>query len=396
MKQSSLWATLATLLALSLSSPLTLASAPGKLIIWINGDKGYRGIARIGQVFTQQTGVPVIVEHPESAASKFQQAAGAGKGPDIWIWTHDRLGEWAGSGLISPINPGSKLRQQIDDIGWRAFTSGGKTWGYPLALESIALIYNKALVPTPPQSFDEVLALDKKLATSGKKAMLWDFTNTYFTWPLLAAGGAYPFKQQADGSYNARDVGVNHAGAVAGVDALVKLIQNGAMPKSVSYANMEAAMNQGQIAMMISGPWAWDNLKKNHIDFGVAPIPRVAGKAAAPFVGVMGAMITASSQNKELATEFIENHLLSLPGLRTMNADVPLGVPANKAFYAQLQVNPHIRATMQSAQNGAPMPNNPEMGKFWSSMLTALENITQGRQGVQAGLDAAAERMLSR
>jgi len=41
---------------------------------------------------------------------------------------------------------------------------------------------------------------------------------------------------------------------------------------------MEAAFNKGDVAMMITGPWAWDNLKKSNIDFAVAPIPDVAGK----------------------------------------------------------------------------------------------------------------------
>ena len=40
------------------------------------------------------------------------------------------------------------------------------------------------------------------------------------------------------------------------------------------------------------------------------------------------------------------------------------------------------------------MPNIPEMGRFWSSMASALENITNGRQPPKEALDAAAARML--
>ena len=42
---------------------------------------------------------------------------------------------------------------------------------------------------------------------------------------------------------------------------------------------------------------------------------------------------------------------------------------------------------------GEPMPNIPEMGKFWSSMASALENISNGRQSPKEALDAAAARM---
>jgi len=62
-------------------------------------------------------------------------------------------------------------------------------------------------------------------------------------------------------------------------------------------------------------------------------------------------------------------------------------------LFAELKANPNIQATMESAQAGRPMPNNPEMGRFWSSMQSALENITQGRQTTKDGLDAAAKRI---
>ena len=381
--------------ALGSVAGIAQAAEPGKLLIWINGDKGYKGLAKVGEEFTKKTGVKVVVEHPEDAPTKFQQAAAAGKGPDIWIWPHDRLGEWMSSGLLEPLNPSKEARNAILPLAWNAFSVAGKTWGYPMSIEAVSLVYNKDLVPNPPKSFDEVLELDKKLSGQGKKAILWDYTNTYFSWPLLAAGGGYAFKVKDDGTYDPKDTGVNNAGSVAGVETIMKLINAGAMAQGAGYSDMEAGFNQGKIAMMINGPWSWDNARKSKINFGVAAIPTVNGKTASPFIGVLGAMISKASPNKDIATEFIEHYMLSLDGLKTINADVPLGTPANKAFFAELQSNPNIKATMDSAQAGRPMPNNPEMGKFWSSMASALQNITQGRQGVKEGLDAAAKRIVS-
>lgn len=387
---------LAAAAALTLTAafaPLAQAAEPGKLLVWINGDKGYKGIIKIGEEFTKKTGIPVTVEYPEDAPSKFQAAAAAGKGPDIWIWPHDRIGEWIEGGLLQPITPSKKVQAEIEPLAWKAFTVGGKTWGYPLSVEAVALVYNKALVPTPPKSFEEVIALDKKLSASGKKAILWDYNNTYFTWPLLAANGGYPFKPKPDGSYDAKDTGVNNAGALKGAELLSKMIKDGVMTKGANYAEMEAGMAQGKVAMMINGPWSWDNLKKANINFGVAKIPTVAGKKASPFVGVLGAMVTKATPNKDLAVEFLENHMLTVDGLKKINDDVPLGTPANKAFFNELKNNPNIQATMASAQDGAPMPNNKEMGRFWSSMASALQNMTEGRQSPKEAMDAAAKRI---
>jgi len=372
------------------------AAESGKLLVWINGDKGFNGLQKVGDDFTAKSGVTVTVEHPEDAPAKFQQAAAAGKGPDVWCWPHDRIGEWIQGGLIVPVTPAKGVKDQIDAKAWSAFMVGGKIWGYPLSVESIGLVYNKALVKTPPKSFDDVVKLDKALSAKGKKAILWDYNNTYFTWPLLAANGGYVFARNAKGDLDPAKVGVNSPGALKGAQLLASMIKSGVMPKGATYSAMEAGFNKGEIAMMITGPWAWDNVKKSQIDFGVAPIPAVGSKPGKPFVGVLGCMIAAPSPNKDIAKEFIEGYVLKLDGLKKINADVPLGTPANKAFFKELAADPHIQATMANVQLGEPMPNIPEMGKFWSAMASALENITNGRQSPKEALDAAAARMTAK
>ena len=369
------------------------AAEAGKLLVWINGDKGYNGLQKVGDEFKEKTGVPVTVEHPEDAPGKFQQAAAAGKGPDVWCWPHDRIGEWIQSGLIVPVTPSKQIKDDIEQTAWNGFTVGGKVWGYPLSVEAIGLIYNKDLVKTPPKSFEDVAKLDKELSAKGKKAILWDYNNTYFTWPLLAADGGYVFGRSAAGELDPKKVGVNSPGAVKGAEMLSSMIKTGVMPKGAGYSDMEAGFNKGDVAMMITGPWAWDNLKKSKINFGVAPVPGVGGKPGKPFVGVVGCMITAPSPNKDLGKEFLENYVLKIDGLKKINADVPLGTPANKAFFKELSSDPNIKATMENVKLGEPMPNIPEMGKFWSAMASALENITNGRQGPKEALDAAAARM---
>jgi maltose/maltodextrin transport system substrate-binding protein len=369
------------------------ADDKGTLQIWINGDKAYNGLAKLGEKFTKDTGVKVIVEHPQDVPAKFQQAASAHGGPSILIWAHDRAGEWVSAGLIEPINPKPKFVSQFDQVGWDAFKFSGKTWGYPIAIEAIGLIYNKALVGKPPASFEEILTLDKKLGKDGKHAILWDYNTPYFSFPLLAANGGYPFGRSPDGSYKATDIGVNNKGAVQGAEMLVKLIESGAMPKGATYSAMDGAMNHGEIAMMITGPWAWDNLKKSKVDFGVAPLPSIAGKPSKAFIGVQGAMINRASNNKEIAVEFIENYLLTMDGLKTLDDDVSLGVAAHKDFYKTRAADPLIAATMQNIKTGLLMPSLPEMGRFWSAIASALENMTGGRQKPKEALDAAAQRI---
>ena len=396
MRPERLAAALLLVLGLGLAPALAQAQTPLRLLVWINGDKGYNGLQKVGDAFAQVSGVQVVVQHPEGAPDKFQAAAAAGKGPDIMCWAHDRVGEWAKSGLVVPLRPSRRVRDEIDDASWRAFTYRGQVWGYPLAIEAIGLIYNKALVAQPPATFDEVIALDRQLKPQGRSAILWAYNNSFFTWPLLAGPGGFVFGRNAAGELDPRVVGVNNAGALQGAQLLERLISDGHMPRGARYAEMEAAFAKGQVAMMINGPWAWDNVRKVGIDFGVAAVPGLAGRPAKPFVGVLGCMISAPSRLKDVAREFIENHLLRIDSLKLISADVALGVPANKAYYAELSADPRIAATMVNARAGEPIPNIPEMGRFFPAIDAALEAITNGRQAPRAALDGAAARMLSK
>ncbi|MEN9420321.1 MAG: sugar transporter substrate-binding protein [Pseudomonadota bacterium] len=372
-------------------------ATPRPLVIWFTVE-GASAMRRIGEAFTRETGVPVVVETPDDGPSKFQQAAAAGKGPDLYIYAHDRIGEWIAGGLIHAVTPSRAVREDIEPLAWRGFAARGRLWGYPLAIEAITLVYNRALVRTPPRSFEEVIALDDTLAAQGRRALLWDYTNNYFTWPLLAAQGGYPFGQRPDGSLDARDTGVNHPGAVAGAQLLARLIREGRMPAGSGYPEMEAAMAQQRVAMMLNGPWSWVNLRRVGIDFGVAKIPLVGGRPAVPFVGIKGVMVNRATRQRELAVEFCEQHLLTPEGLRLVDRAEPIGAPASRRYYAERVADPdsgaRIATIMDSARDGVPTPSNPEMGRFWSAMKTALTNLTEGRQSPQQALDAAARRIL--
>ncbi|MBY4677226.1 maltose/maltodextrin ABC transporter substrate-binding protein MalE [Marinobacterium arenosum] len=393
MKLNKLIASMAvTMMATVGAGAAQAAIEEGKLVVWINGDKGYTGLAEVGKRFTEETGIPVEVAHPDSVTDKFQQAAATGNGPDIFIWAHDRFGEWAASGLISPVDPSPAVKQEIVDFTWDAVTYNGKVYGYPIAVEAVGLIYNKDLVANPPKDFSEIPALDKTLQQQGKKAILWDYSNTYFSWPLFAANGGYPFKK-TDSGYDVTDTGVNNSGSLKAANTIKGLIDQGVMPKGADYGVMESAFNKGEVAMMINGPWSWGNLKKSGINFGVTTIPAIDGQISRPFTGVLAATLNAASPNQDLSKEFLENYLLKIEGLKTVNDDVPLGAVANKQLMAELAADANIAATFKNAELGRPMPNVPEMGAFWSAMGPALKNITSGRQPVEEALNDAAKRI---
>lgn len=73
-------ATLVGLAAFGMSQVASAAIEEGQLTIWVNGDKAYDGIAKVGKKFEQATGVKVTVAHPDQVEIKFQQTAATGNG----------------------------------------------------------------------------------------------------------------------------------------------------------------------------------------------------------------------------------------------------------------------------------------------------------------------------
>ena len=368
----------------------------GELLVWISKDRGYHGLVGLGERFEKDLRIPVKVETVSDITDKFQSAARSGKGPDIVFWAHDRIGAWADDGLLTPLKVNDELKRDLLPMSLDAVTYNNQLWGYPLALEAVSLIYNKKYVTgKPPDQLSQVPAFATELRAENPNIIpiMWDYNTPYFSWPFLASGGGYPFRKTANG-YDVRDIGVNNSGAVLGLEAIVDLIHLGVIPRGASYDVAEQKMNSGELAMIINGPWAWANLQKSGIDFGIAALPGVGGKPGRPFVGVLAALINRSTPNTDLAQQFIEKYVETPDGLKTIDADVPIGVPALKTLLDQMTANnPLVRTTFENVQNGILMPNIPEMGRFWSAMAAAFQIATNGQASPQVALDEAREKI---
>ena len=383
------------LAVLTLGSINVFAWTNGELSIWMDSDRG-RAVEAIAQKFEADLGLKVTIETPEKITDSFPIAAQAGKGPDIVIWAHDKLGEWADGGLIAPVEISSDFSKQFFPKAWQAIFHQNRYWGYPIALETVTLIYNRALLDgAPPTDLSQLAAVSQRIRKNhpGVIPILWDPRSAYYSWGILASGGGYVFGKNG-GEYNLNNIGVATPGAVAALAKIVALIQSGVLPKTCSYSETEDLMGQGKLAMMISGPWSWSNLIQKGIDFGVALIPGINGKVGRPFVGVSAAYLNRSSPNQDLSKEFLERYLLTDDGLTEMNKAKPIGVPALISVYEKIAGNnPRLRELKASVDNGQIMPNIPQMGRFFSSLGAALQLAADGKLSARTALQQAEANM---
>lgn len=371
----------------------TAAIEEGQLTIWINGDKGYNGLAELGKKFEKEMGVPVTVVFPDDLANKFAQVAAVGDGPDIIFWAHDRFGGYAQAGLLAEIKPSAELKEKVVDFAWDAVQFDGKFVAYPVAIEALSLIYNKDLVATAPKNWEEIAALDKALQKKGKRAIMWNLRDPYFTWPLLAADGGYAFKFDGQ-KYDPKNIGVNNAGAQRAMKFIKGLVDQGVISPDMDYSISEAEFNKGNVAMTINGPWAWSNIDKSGVNYGVAVLPKLNNNDSKPFVGILSAGISSASPNRDLAVEFIESYLMTDAGLAMIDKDKPLGAVALKSFQKILEGDERIAVTKINAERGEIMPNIAGMQAFWYAEGNAIQNVVDGRQSVKDALNAAEKQIL--
>ncbi len=367
----------------------------GELLIWMDNARA-RGLQSIVEKVEKDLGIKVTIETPENITNSFPIASQMGQGPDVVIWAHDKIGEWADGGLISPVEVSNEFEGKFSKKSWQAVLHRDRLWGYPIAMETVSLLYNKGLlVGPPPKDLSGLFSISTEMKAKhpGVATIVWDSESAYYSWGILASAGGYVFGTNGK-EYDLKDVGVANPGAVDGLSQIVTLIRAGILPKHIPYSTVESEICQNKAAMIISGPWAWSNLTKSGIDFGVAPMPGVNGKPGRPFIGVTVAYINRSSANSHLATYFIEHYLLADDGLTAMNAAKPIGVPALLSAYQKMaDDNPLLRDLNASIDLGEIMPNIPQMGRFFSAVGTALQIAIQGRASPQEALNEAAETL---
>jgi len=385
------WSKVALFVAVSFFAVEANAWTNGELSVWMDPDRG-RALEPIVKKFTDDSGIKIKIESPEKLTENFGLAAQVSKGPDIVIWAHDKLGEWADGGLIAPIELSKEFLDKFLQKAWEAVVHQESIWGYPIAVETVSLIYNKKLLDVPPPiDLSGLGAINEtvKKEHAGVSAILWDYKSSYYSWGILASGGGYVFGRDGK-NYNVKDTGLAVPGAVQALSEIIALVRAGVLPKSVSYSAVEDQMAQGKLAMIISGPWAWSNLIKSGIDFGVAPMPGVNDNLGRPFVGVSVAYLNRSSPNQDLAKEFIERYMLTDAGLSAMDHGKPLGLPAlNSLREKMIHENPLLQELQICVDHGEVMPNIPQMGRFFTVMGAALQAATDGQVTAEAALREA-------
>ena len=358
----------------TLAAPATTSPPPVKLVVWAE-EKVATALDPLVGAYEAAAGVDIeVVVYDFGAIRTDVQTAGpAGEGPDVFLGAHDWVGELAANGVVAPLDLGS-VASDLFEVGVTAFSYGGEVYGFPYATEAIAMFYNADLVDSVPATWEEAkTACD----TAGTEFCVGTPSNdAYHNHPFIASAGGYVFA--STGGFDASDVGLDNAGAIASAEYLDGLVKNGTV-YSADYGGAMSNFQEGRALFWMTGPWARGDASA--VNYGVGLIPQFDGNAATPFVGVRGAMVSSFSDNQVLAQSFILDFFATIEVQQAMYESDPI-LPATKSLFAVVEAADPIAASFAaSASNGIPMPNIPEMGSVWGPMADALNVIREQAYG---------------
>lgn len=373
----------------------TPLAAQTTLTIWTDNLR-YEPINEAGQDFAEEYGIEVeVVEVPfGDMRQKMSNAAPAGEGPDILVGAHDWTGELAQNGLIQEISLRQELRDKLVDVSLEGFTYNGELWALPYAIESIAIIYNKELVDTPPETWDDVMEHSRNRVEGGDGRYGFVYpgaADTYHTFPFISAFGGYIFAYEEGEGFNPEDIGLATDGAVEGLEILDTMYEDGLLPSGLDYNTAESLFLGGDASMFMTGPWAIGNVEDANIDYGVVPLPDMDGNTPQPFVGAQGFFVSAFTENRVLANEFLKQNVATQEVMTQIYENgnrPPAYIPALEEITAD---DPDTRAFADAARSGIPMPNIPEMGSVWDQTNSKLQLIAQQEQEPMAAMEDAVE-----
>ena len=339
--------------------------------------------------YEEKYGVHVVLEENNISTikNKVIQDGPAGTAADVFVAPHDQIGDLVQSGLIMEnLVSADRVKNDFLPAAGIGVTNKGKVYGFPLAIETYALYYNKDLLTEAPKTFEDLIKFGENFTDKSKNkfGIFWDIPNFYYAHMFMAMDGGYVFGK--DGT-DANDIGLDNEGSIKGINKMLLLksisVQNAG---DVSYDAMTGLFAEGKVAAIINGPWGLEGAEKSGVNFDVAPIPTFDGKHPASFSGIRTLLVnsyTKYPKAAQLFAEFATSDEMLIERFKMTNQ-----LPPVKALIDAPEIVNHkyTKAFLEQAQYAVPMPAIPEMGLIWEPAGAAVTDIWNGKVTAEEGL----------
>ncbi|RKN42207.1 extracellular solute-binding protein [Streptomyces hoynatensis] len=243
----------------------------------------------------------------DDAQNRFKNAAAANEAPDVMRTEVAWVADFASLGYLYPLDGTAAVENQEDflDEAWTSTQYEGETYAVPQVTDTLALFYNKSLLTEAgvevPQSLDEIEQSQAAFEDIGTTPLYVRGDDPYWFLPFLYGEGGDMVDAEA------HEVTIDDEAGVAAFSRMQELVDSGAAITDTSdgWENMMSAFADGDVAMMINGPWAIaDATAALGEDLGVAAVP-AGGQAQAAPLGGWDYGVYAGTPDADASFEFV-------------------------------------------------------------------------------------------
>lgn len=313
-----------------------------------------------------------------------------GQGPDLFIFAHNMIGNWVEQGVLEPISgliAPEELKTFLPE-SVKALVYRKNLYGLPLAFKSLVMFYNKAHLPEPPTTMDELVAKLKAIEDKDVQGLVYQAGGLYFHAMWIHAFGGEIF----DADHRPAFDGPGHLEALKYVRALH--FDHKVLPKGVSGFMVTSLFNDNNAAVVFNGPWFRPEIGPK-VDYGIAKLPSVDGKPLRPMLGIEAVFVTKTSKKKEAALKAARY----LAGADSAAVRMRVGqqpVCHAATLEAGAAEDPTMRVFMEQAQDAVLMDASPEMQMLWTPADIAIAaGIFVADRDPAAELKKAQDKMLA-
>ncbi|MFF5722324.1 extracellular solute-binding protein [[Kitasatospora] papulosa] len=321
------------------------------------------------------------------AQNKFKNAAQAGSGaPDVIrsevAWTP----EFADLGYLAPLDGTAALKGEGDFLKQAAASTKykGKTYAVPQVIDSMGIFYNKKMfadagVQPPAKIADLKTVAEKIKKKTGKTGLYLRGDDSYYFLSFLYGEGG----DLVDA--DAKTVTVDNAAGVKAFGVVKDLVDSGTAKTDATdgWENMMQSFKNGDVAMMINGPWAVaDTLTGKEFtdkaNLGISTVPAGSAGQGAP-QGGHNLGVYAGSKNLDASYAFVE-YMTSVEAQAQTAGELNLLPTRTSAYSKKEAVDSEIVQFFKPVvETAVERPWIPETGSLFAPLNVEYTKVLTGQ-----------------
>lgn len=373
-----------------------------------DAEKGvYRKIAEDFEKEYPEVDVAYVNIGFDDAQNKFKNAANAGEAPEVMRTEVAWVADFAALQLIEPLDefiedgdaPGNTVdKDDYLEAPWGSTQYEGATYALPQVTDTLALFCNKALLEeadvVAPASVEELK--DSAGAITGRTGatpLYLRGDDAYWFLPYLYGEGGDLVDAGAE------KVTVDSPAGVAAFETVRELLDEKVATTDLTdgYANQQKAFTDGEVAMMVNGPWAIKDtlaagkFKNDPDNLGVVPVFAGSEGQGAP-QGGWNLSVYAGTENMPAAKAFAA--YLSSPEVQQRTTEELDLLPTRASVYEEASVrgNERVQFFKPAVDKAVERAWIPEAASLFDPLRDELAKVVKGAATPQEAADATAEQ----